>query len=200
MEAKLKMIKKIKPLIEQVKIFFTDSRQAWIQVVQANPDSGDINRNLLIPMLVAAAFTQFWGVIFQTGFSETIAAISTAFAHVAATYIGIRLTAWLMSKLSRTFETDLDADRALQLISYSMIPYLAVNIVIGLHPSSMYFMKLLYLYIFYLVWQGSEIIFGIDDNRRPGFVLISTMLLLAIIQAVLTILIRILPIEVIRIA
>jgi len=190
----------IKALTDQIKLFFQNSGQAWQHVIEEAPDAGKINRDLLFPLLIATAVTQFLGVIFQSGFSATLAALSTAFAHVSATYIGIRLSAFLLSKLNNTFETEIDPDKALQLLAYSMIPYLVAGVLIGLHPSSLYFLKLVYLYIFYLMWQGSDLFFGINDNRRPGFVLISTILLFAIIQAVLTILIKILPVEVVRIA
>lgn len=187
-----------KNFIEHIKSVFTEPAQVWQKVKAEDPDLKELHQEIILPFIVLASATQMLGILFVAGFSFILTAIFTTIAHIAAIYIGIRLSALIVHKLSVTFETNISREKGLQLVVFSMLPYLASTIIINLHPSSLYFLKLLFLYVFFLMWKGTEALLEVNENRKLAFVLLSTVLLFGIIQAVLTILIKILPIDVIK--
>lgn len=189
---------KIKLFIEHIKAVFTDPSALWQKVKSDEPSLKEMNQEIILPFIVMASATQMLGILFAAGFSFILTAIFTTLAHIAAIYIGIRFSGLIIHKLSVTFETEISREKGLQLVVFSMLPYLASTILINLHPSSLYFLKLLFLYVFFLMWKGTEALLDVNENRKLAFVLLSTVLLFGIIQAVLTILIKILPIDVIR--
>jgi hypothetical protein len=191
---------KHKLFIGHIKSVFTDSGALWQKVKSDDPNLKELHQEIIWPFIAMASATQLIGILLSAGFSFILTAIFTTLAHIGAIYVGIRLMAFILNKLSITFETDISREKGLQLVTFAMLPYFASTILINLHPSSLYFLKLLFLYVFYLMWKGSESLIDLNENRRLAFVLLSTVLLFGIIQAVLTIFIKILPIDVIKLA
>ncbi len=185
-------------LLNRIRNLLFNSKSEWMHVKQVNYTESYIRKNIIYPLLILLVISHFIGQSFAAGQTHFASAFWFTLAHIISIFCGYYLSAIVLTRIGNSFVPDLNKQKSFQYVAFSMVPFLFITILINLAPSSLYFLKLFYLYSLYLLWQGSKELLGIKESKQLSFVLIALFIIYATIQTSLLLCIKIFPISTIK--
>lgn len=151
------------------------SREEWEEIVHKEETISKVRDNFIIPMAGLCALSAFIGVLFQAINFEK--AIIEAIVSFAKAYGGVYFSYMLVQETSKLFGLERSKVRNMQLIGYSFGTIFVLDIITSLIPE-LFFLEIFKLYVFYIVWEGVEFCTAIKDEKRVGFVIFVSVVIL----------------------
>jgi hypothetical protein len=152
---------------------------------EAKPGS-EIMQFYAIPLILFSVASGIIGTVCTVPAGPFLLAIVVAQMLVTflVAFTGVYISAHLVNELAPSFESKKDLDKSFALVVYSYTPSFLLSILVNMIPA-ISVVGLLSLYGIYLFWMGAGALLETPRDKRIGFVLISTMLLVGI-HAILT--------------
>ncbi len=185
-------------LFKRIRILLLDSQKGWEEIRYLNEPEPLLRKKLFYPLLILLGISHFIGVLFAEGERNFANSLWFTLAHLISIFFGYYIASWSIQRVGISFSSQLSKERAFQYIANSMLPFLLITVLINFAPSSLYFLKLLYLYSFYLLWQGSKILLEVPEQKQLSFVLIALFILYAGIRISLFVSLELFPVNTIK--
>ena len=151
------------------------TRKEWQSIVDEEKNSESVINNFVLPMVGLCALTAFLGILFQgKGFEK---ALVSAIRSLGKTFGGVYLSFFILQESAKYFGLERNKVRFLQLTGYSFVIIFVIDLIVNLIPE-LFFLPILKLYIFYIVWEASELILKIKEEKRSQFVISASLLIL----------------------
>jgi len=131
-----------------------NTEEEWDKIRSENLTAGYFSRNLVFPLALIASLSAFLGSFFfiDTGLSAFYSVL-TGVRFLLIFIITIYGTAFIFSKVAKSFNTDCDPETSFRLTAGSVMPLLLCQIV-SLLFESFIFVNILAFYGLYIFWTG----------------------------------------------
>lgn len=184
-----------KLIIERIKLFFINPREAWRAIKAQNPSVDNVMcQDLFVVAGIGSAVEFVRAAIFRTTIlfygREQFSAIS-AFGHALLMFIMVLLTTYLVASLvdfvatTEMFSADSERETSFHLVAYPTIIALVGQIGLLLPYIGTLICLAGFVYAIYLIYLGTEELFNVE--KKPRFfaaVLLSWFLVLVLVGAV----------------
>ena len=168
-----------KRIWERVKAIIAKPGEEWDKIIDEPEDTNEIFIHYAVPLIALGAITTFIGKAAMssiTGYEGFMLAIS----YFISTVVGLYVSAIVLSELAPSFDTIRDFKKSVKLIIYSSTPALAAAVIASLHPG-LSFIGLFGFYSLYLFWLGLPKLLDTSEDKKVGFVLVASLIIIAII-------------------
>jgi hypothetical protein len=165
---KLKVLySKIYALVQEL---ILNPRAFWKSHADARESQDELFKNLLLPLLGAAAISVFLGEFFRSDYFRIWVAALWALREIALFaslyFVGVYGTNELIKYLG--FEEKIEALQ--KLVAYSLVPFLLISVVTGLFPF-FYFLDIFGIYGFYIFLMGGRRLLAFPREKRDKTIL-----------------------------
>ena len=167
-----------KKIWQRVKLIITSPATEWDKIVTESSDQREIIINYAVPLVALGAITTFIGKAAMPQFS-VYEGFMLAITYFLSMIAGLYISAVVVSELAPGFDIKKDFNLTLKLIVYSSTAALGSAVIASLHPG-LSFIGLFGLYSLYLCWIGLPKILEVSEDKKVGFVLIASLVILAI--------------------
>lgn len=151
------------------------TQKEWQEVVDKEDKSEIAINDFVLPMAGLCALAAFLGILFQgAGFEK---ALVSAIISLGKSFGGVYLSFFVLQESASYFELERNKTRFLQLASYSFVIIFVIDIVVKLIPE-LFFLPILQLYIFYIIWEASDVLIKVKESKRSQFVIAASILIL----------------------
>jgi len=157
----------------------------WEVVKGETSDKNAVLKDYALPLIILVAIASFLGGLIFTRFEFLIGYIvAKAVGDFIVAFLGIYISAIVINKLASSFGSKKDTNAAFKLVIYSFTPVFIAQIVANLIPP-LFFVAIFGLYIIYLLWMGLGTMMGTPEDKKVGYVVVSSLLIF-VIYALLT--------------
>lgn len=105
--------------------------------------------------------------------------LSSALLQLVSILLSIFINIFIINGMIGTFKGTSSLKNAAKLVIYSYVPGILVAIILGIAPW-FYILGLLYLYSFYIFFQGTPVMLDIPDERQSNFSTLSSTMMLVV--------------------
>ena len=162
-------------------LMISNPAKAW-EEVRMRPNIREVSFEYVYPMIGFSALAVFLGAIFERGWGSA-EDYQYAMMHCAAVVVSLFgayfLSAYLINKVRmRLLDERDDMLLSQQFTGYSMTVIFLLQILTGVLPDLGIISMLLQFYLIYIVWEGSEKLLDVKDDKRTALTIIASVILL----------------------
>lgn len=151
------------------------TRKEWQAIVDKEDNSNTVINDFVLPMAGLCSLAAFLGILFQgAGFEK---ALVSAIISLGKSFGGVYLSFFVLQESSKFFGLERNKTRFLQLSGYSFVIIFVIDLIVKLIPE-LFFIPILQLYIFYIIWEASDVVLNISEEKRSQFVISASLLIL----------------------
>ena len=179
-----------KELFHRALLLISSPAPAW-EEIRLEEDKRKVFTAFVYPMIGLCGLSVFLGSLFSRGWGgpESVRyAMTQCCAIAVALFGGYFMAANLIHHYaSRMLNLAVEKNQILQLAGYSMVVIFCLRILLALMPDFYIIALLLQFYTVYIVWEGSDRLIGISNEKRLNFTLVTSITLLvapSLIEAV----------------
>jgi hypothetical protein len=173
-------------LISRAKSIVLQPKDTWEVIKTEEASSSSILTGYVLPLALIPAIASFIGygfIGFNVGFfgqaSSIEWGISQAITTFATIFIGIFISAWVISQLAKNFGTSASLNDAIKLVAYSYTPLLLSGI-FYLIPALTVLTLIGGIYSLYLLYLGFQPITSVSEQQKTSYFLISLIAIIAV--------------------
>lgn len=168
-------------LFQTIKILISSPAKAW-EEISLEQDRQRVFASFVYPMIGLCAFAVFIGSLITNGWGDALSyqlAMTDCCEVAVSLFGGCFLSAYAINELRvRMLHGPNDIVLARQFAGYAMVVTFLIHTVTGIFPDLIVIGWMIQFYVFYLVWEGVPIMFGVDENNRFRFTIFTSLLLL----------------------
>ena len=146
--------------------------KAWNVIAQETHDNKPYLSDFFYPLVGLASLTAFINPFIPpdlTFFEMLSEGIQSAIVVFGSAFLGLIMSTRILDwAFVRWFDQPSDKDKVEVLVAYSSAPVLAISILTRL-ISEFFFMKVFFLYIFIVIWEGATSFYSIDEKQQGRF-------------------------------
>ena len=168
-----------KELFKKTYRLLRNCRREWANIVGREENSDKVINEFVIPMASICALSAFLGILFQSeNFKKALEkALVEAIISIATSFGAVYFCFFALQETAKYFGLERNKTRNLQLVGYSFAVIFTIDIVTNLIPE-LFFFQIFKLYVVYIVWEGVEFCSNIKEDKRVGYVLYTSVLIL----------------------
>ena len=155
--------------------------KAW-EEVRMRPNIREVSFEYVYPMIGFSAFAVFIGSIFERGWGNAEDyqyAMMQCAAVVVSLFGAYFLSSYLINLVRiRVLEQRDDILLSQQFTGYSMTVTFLLQILTGILPDLGIISMMLQFYVIYLVWEGSEKLLDVREDKRTALTILASLILL----------------------
>ena len=152
-------------------------KKAWVEISTESPRR-DVMGGFVYPLIALCGLAVLIGKLLYSGVERLTfhsAAIDIC-GYCVALFGGFFFAAWILDILrQKFFGHQSDMPGSLLFVGYAMGSIFVANILVELLPAAFILKWILQFYVLYVVWEGSEVLFGISEEKRLTFTIITTV-------------------------
>lgn len=178
-------------LINRAKNMILQPKETWEVIKTEETALSSLLTSYVFPLALIPAIASFigYGIIgFNTGFFGQAASIewgiSQAITTFISAFIGVIISAWVISLLSKNFGTDVTLNNAAKLVAYSYTPSLLAGI-FYLIPALTILAIVGAIYSLYVLYIGFQPITNVSEGQKTSYFVVS-LIAIIVISVVLT--------------
>jgi len=171
----------MRDIINRVKQIVLDPKSTWEIIKTEETSVKDLLLTFVLPLSFIPALASLIGygfIGFNTGIYGNMSSIEWGASHAinifATTFIGIIISAWVISFLAPKFGTILTMDKAIKLVAYSYTPSLLAG-VFYLIPALSVLAVIGGIYSLYVLYLGFKPITNVNEEHKSNYFLISIL-------------------------
>lgn len=165
-----------KEIYEEIKQIIFYPAKAWKEI-EKNGFEKNVQKNYIYPLIVATTIAVILGQIWITSFDIQMI-IKVGFITFISYFISFFASIFLLGKfIEKKYEREIDLKKIKIFVAYSSTLMLVMNMIVGLIPVDMFFLKVFNIYTAYIVLQGAYIL-DIKEEEQNTFVLVTTIIIL----------------------
>jgi len=173
-------------LIDRAKNIVIQPKNTWEVIKTEETSVPKLFTGYVFPLLLIPAIASFIGygfIGFNVGFfgqaSSIEWGISQAITTFATAFIGIFVSAWVISRLAQNFRTAVSLTNAIKLVAYSYTPSLLSG-VFYLIPALTILLLIGGLYSLYVLYLGFQPITNVSEQQKTSYFLISIIAIIVV--------------------
>lgn len=153
-------------------------RNGWAEVARSNVRWRDVQSKVLYPMMAVVALSAFMSLVYDAEATLT-GCIQTAIIEFVKYFFTVMIAGYVLTGFFPTVVSDRrSADRVNVVVQYCMAVIIALNIVDNLLPVSFPYLKILYLYIFFVAWKADGYLEIKNEKDKKFLIIVAAMILL----------------------
>ena len=160
-----------KELFRRLFTLIASPRKAWVEISTESPRR-DVMASFVYPLIALCGLAVLLSNFLNDGMERSVyqPALMEMCSYCIALFGGFFLAAWLLDTLrQRLLGHAADMPEAQLFVGYAMGVVLAADILAVVFPQLFIFWWLLRVYVLYVVWEGSDVLFAIPDDKRFTF-------------------------------
>ena len=166
-----------KELFQRLFTLIASPRKAWVEISTESPRR-DVMGGFVYPLIAFCGIAVLLNTFIHKGFSRDIyqPALMEMCSYCIALFGGFFLSAWVVDILRQKFlshQSDMAGSQCFT--GYAIGVVFLAEILAILFPQFFIFKWILQFYVLYIVWEGSEVLFGISEDKRLTFTIIATV-------------------------
>lgn len=173
-------------LINRAKNIVLQPKEIWEVIKTEEASSSSILTAYVFPLALIPAIASFIGygfIGFNVGFfgraSSIEWGISQAIITFVTTFIGVIISAWVISQLAKNFGTSTSINDATKLVAYSYTPVLIAG-VFYMIPALTIIIALGGFYSLYLLYIGFQPITNVSEQQKNSYFLVSLIAIIVV--------------------
>lgn len=155
------------------------TKQTWENIKTENKGAKDIRKFYVFPWIIICILVSFFAALI----SADIHPFEKAFVDLIITSLALFGGYFLTNKICfRYFSKEYpntSSDTVETVIAYSFTTIFLLQLVISIF-SSLFFLQIFSIHVAYLVWEGSGIVFKIEEEKKGNIVLVFTLAIIFI--------------------
>ena len=165
-----------KELFQRLFALIASPRKAWVEISCESPRR-DVMGTFVYPLIALCGLAVLLSKLLSTGAQRMTfhTAAMDICGYCVALFGGFFLAAWLLDLLrQKLLAHQPDMAGSQFFVGFSMGAVFVAEILTVVFPQLFIFKWILQFYVLYIVWEGSEIIFNVTEDKRLFFTTIAT--------------------------
>lgn len=165
-----------KELFRRIGTLIVAPKKAWVELVTESPRR-DVMATFVYPLVALCGLAVLLGTFFRDGMEREVyqPALMKMCSHCFALFGGFFLASYLTDMVRQKLLVQSSSMSAAQFfVGYAMGAVFVADIIVALFPQFFIFKWVLMAYTLKIVWDGSEVVFAVDEERRMTFTVLST--------------------------
>ena len=169
-----------KEIIKWVLAIIMQPAKSW-EILSHKEEKGDeFLSRFVYPLIGLVILAAFLGVMFTRREFDVALALKAAIRALVYSIGGFYISSYLLNEIwPGVFHRVKDMKLWQHFVGYASVLMYTLDIVLTLLPD-FFFLRIFVLYTFYIVWEGAAPYMQVEENDRMKFVIITTMVILAI--------------------
>ena len=166
-----------KELFQRLFALIISPKKAWVEISTESPRR-DVMGSFVYPLIALCGLAVLFGKLLYTGMERMTfhTAAMDICGYCVALIGGFFLAAWLLDLLrQKLLAHQPDMAGSQHFVGYAMGTIFMANILVELLTSIFIIKWILQFYVLYIVWEGSEVLFGISEEKRLTFTIIASV-------------------------
>ena len=165
-----------KELFQRLFTLIASPKKAWVEISSESPRR-DVMGSFVYPLIALCGLVVLLEKLLSKGVERMTfhSAAMDICSYCIALFGGFFLAAWLFDTLrQKLFEHTPDMPGSQLFVGYAMGVVFVADILAIVFPQLFIFKWILQFYVLYVVWEGSEVIFAINEDKRLLFTALTT--------------------------
>lgn len=167
----------IKQILIRTKNLITSPEKEWNEIIENGEKGFKAVNNFALPLIGLSTAAAFLGDLILMGFNFEHALVEGILTF-GSSYVGIFLAMGIIRFFAPRFNVSQEQKSILTLVVYASSVYFVVEFITNLIPE-LFFLRILSLYLAFVVWEGVVPILKVEDGQKGGFVLFCSFAILA---------------------
>ena len=166
-----------KELFQRLILLIASPKKAWTEISCESPRR-DVTSSFVYPLIALCGLAVLLGKLFSAGVKRMTfhTAAMDICGYCVALLGGFFLAAWLLDILrQKLLEEAPDMPGSQFFVGYTMGVIFLSEILVILFPQLFIFKWILQFYVLYVVWEGSNILFNIPEEKRLVFTALTSV-------------------------
>lgn len=168
----------IKNILIRTKNLLISPDKEWSMILSDDDKGFKAVNNFALPLIALCTGAAFIGELISTTGVNFEQALIAGILSFFSSYVGIYLAMGIIRFFAPRFGVAQDTKTILTLVVYASAVYFVVEFITKLIPD-LFFLRILALYLAYVVWEGVVPIMKVEDKHKGGFVLFCSFAILA---------------------
>ena len=165
-----------KELFQRLFKLIASPKRTWVEISTESPRR-DVMASFVYPLIALCGLAVLLSAFIRDGLSRNIyqPALMEMCSYCIALFGGFFLAAWLLDMVRQKYlghATDMAGSQFF--VGYAMGIVFLADILTIIFPQFFIFNWILQFYVLYVVWEGIDVLFTIDENKRLTFTAITT--------------------------
>jgi hypothetical protein len=176
-------------VFNRAKNLLISPQMEWVRIESESTSRKELIKGYVVPFVILIAICSFIGAsVFSLQLYTFWLIIIKILITAALIIAGVLLSSLIINELCPSFETPKNPDATLKLIVYSFTSFYISSCLVGLLPD-LTILAVLGFHSVYLFWMGTSAILKTPEVNKPGFVIVSFLIMIGI-YAILSLFIR----------
>lgn len=165
-----------KELFTRLYTLLTSPKRAWTEITVESPRR-DVMATFVYPLIALEGLVVLLSAFIHEGLKRDVyqPALMEMLSCCIALFGGFFLASYLLDMLSQKYlGRSADMPLAQLFVGYAMGAVFVADVLVVLFPQFFIFKWVLLFYVCYIVWEGSEVIWGVDEDKRLVFMAIAS--------------------------
>lgn len=170
-----------KELFRRLGSLIVAPKKTWVEIATESPRR-DVMATFVYPIIALGGLVVLVSALMGGGLARVTfqSAMMDICSYCISLFGGFFLAAYLIDVVAQKYLMRVTNMSVAQLFAgYAMGVVFAADIIVALFPQFFIFKWVLIAYSFYIVWEGSEVIFAVEDDRRMTFTALATAAVVA---------------------
>ena len=157
-------------------------RQTWEEIMQESPRK-EVGTTFVWPLICLCGMAVLIGGVIRDGFADGAfwETMADSCIQCVVLFDSFYFVAWGLNMLRVRYQkADDDMPLCTLFAGYAMVVVFALALLTALFPSLLLFKLVLQFYVVYIVWQGADLVLGVDEERRMTFSLVASAIILLV--------------------
>ena len=152
-------------------------RTGWIDVKRSNVQSGDVRSRVLYPMMALVSLSAFMSLVYEPD-STLVGCMQYAIIDFTKYFFTFLIASYVLTGFfPAVVKGRQSANKANVVIQYCMVMVIALNIIDNLLPVAFPYLKILYLYDFFVAWKADGYLEIAEGSDKKFLVIAAAMIL-----------------------
>lgn len=170
-----------KELFQRLFTLLTAPKKAWVEISSESPRR-DVMGTFVYPLIALCGLVVLLSAFFHEGFERKVyqPALMSMCSYCIALFGGFFLSSFLTDLTrQRYLAHQADMPGSQLFVGYSMGVLFVAEMLIIIFPQLYIFQWIFKFYVLYVVWEGSSVVFDIEENKRLVFTVLTSVSIIA---------------------
>lgn len=166
-----------KELFRRLFTLIASPKKAWVEISTESPRR-DVMASFVYPLIALCGLAVLLSTFFRDGLERNVyqPALMEMCSYCVALFGGYFLAAWLLDTLrQKLLGHTPDMPGSQFFVGYAMGVVFLADLLAIVFPQFFIFKWILLFYVLYVVWEGSDVLFTIDEEKRLTFTALTSL-------------------------
>lgn len=166
-----------KELFRRLFTLIASPKKAWVEISSESPRR-DVMASFVYPLIALCGLAVLLSTFIRDGLERSVyqPALMQMCSYCVALFGGFFLAAWLLDTLrQKVFGHTSDMPGSQFFVGYAMGVVFVADMLTILFPQLFIFKWILQFYVLYVVWEGSDVLFTIEEDKRLMFTALTSV-------------------------